>query len=535
MSFKRAVVTAVILTATGIGAGVTAVPAFARGDTTIPAEFPPRSFEGRQYVDSRGCVYIRASTGGLVDWIPRVTRTREHICNAKPTFAGGFDRNLPVIPDAAPAAGGGVPTTVIATAPAAAPKPSAQPAAAPAPAPVRTVAKAPVASAAASAPKPRAPRFTLSSIFGTDASSAASSPTPRVAAPRPMPVPVIAPKPVRPAPVAPRVASVPVAPACGGGTSVSQRYLGTGSGVRCGPQAQSPIFGSASGSVSSGRANSGRVITGRAPVAAAPAVVPPVVSAVPRAVVQAPAARQVRAPVATTSVAAAPVLAPTRQPGDPVPVKVTPSKQAAQKTDPTEYVQVPGSQGRIAPRHVYEWQQKHAVTSGVPAGYRPLWQDDRLNPNRAHQTASGKAAMDLIWSQTVPRQLIDRVSGRDVTRHYPGLEYPHTSYAQQRSSVVVSSKSHAATAPVARKVAKQAAPKATSRTYVQVATFAQPDNAQRTAGALAAKGLPMRIWSAKRGGKPVQLVLVGPFADRGHATAALSIVRRSGFGDAYLR
>jgi SPOR domain len=57
--------------------------ALAEGMT--PAELPPADYAGQQYVDSRGCMFVRAGTGGRVVWVPRVSRDGALICSNPPS------------------------------------------------------------------------------------------------------------------------------------------------------------------------------------------------------------------------------------------------------------------------------------------------------------------------------------------------------------------------------------------------------------------------------------------------------------------
>ncbi|MEP3333702.1 hypothetical protein [Sedimentitalea sp.] len=44
--------------------------------------------------------------------------------------------------------------------------------------------------------------------------------------------------------------------------------------------------------------------------------------------------------------------------------------------------------------------------AAVPPGYKSAWNDNRLNPNRGRGTAHGDVQSDQVWSQTVPRVLM---------------------------------------------------------------------------------------------------------------------------------
>lgn len=462
-----------------------------------PAEIPPASFKANQYVDSKGCVYIRAGVDGNTNWVPRVSRSRKVVCGLSPSLGSG-----------AAAAGTAVAATtniakpveigVNSTSPKS-PAPSAatqtvRPARATvasvlAPKPVRTVAStaaAPRTRTTAAAPQVR--RVNIPQPSGVRApqrmtqTARVQAPSQQVRQPR---VIRVAPQAQTTAPrrvaVQPRTASTQT---CRGASAVSQRYIGgRGNPVRCGPQAGSLVTTRA-GDVRGGtfRSANGQTLSA---------------------------------------------------------ASVSPN-------------------ARVVPRHVYEEQQASRVNSPTPKGYRQAWDDDRLNSKRAHQSLAGKAQTDLIWTQTVPRRLIVRSTGRDVTRSFPGLLYPYTSQAEQATALrqgaqiqrrVVSSKGTTTKRVVRQKtVVKQqttrvatrsSAPRkpaqAAGKRFIQVGTFGVAGNAQNTAQRLQRMGLPVRIGKFSRGGKQMRIVLAGPFGSSAHTNGALTAVRNAGFRDAFAR
>ncbi len=171
----------------------------------VPAELPPATFSGDQYVDSRGCIFIRAGVGGNTQWIPRVGRDRQQLCGFQPSLSG---RAAAAATPANPAEREGV--VIIGGTPS---TPSTQPA------------QQPATTARTTAPTT------------TTRPAAASTPAIRVitggaTAPRT----TTAPAATRPAVTTAPTVTAPAGGGCPGVTGLTARYL-TG---RCGPQAVHP-------------------------------------------------------------------------------------------------------------------------------------------------------------------------------------------------------------------------------------------------------------------------------------------------------
>jgi len=265
MQFTRAIAIALIASISGLQA---ANAMSLRGDGK-PAEYPSSSFKGNQYVDSRGCVFVRAGVNSGTNWVPRVTRDRKLVCGFKPTLTAEQRQST------------SAPTEVV--------------------------------------------KITL-------------EPT---AAPKPIAKPVVMAKP-KPAPV--------------------------------------------------------RVVPAQKPLSALKTTAAPV--------------KVVAAPSRTIAVK------PHQPKADPMPKVVTSSVfssrpermfNAKPRRGDIVYEGFVDGDVRVVPKHVYEQRQNTKVK--IPKGYRTVWKDDRLNPHRAEQTFNGKAKMDAIWTQTVPRRLISKPAG----------------------------------------------------------------------------------------------------------------------------
>lgn len=422
--------------------GIHAVNAKTLRNSGEPAEFPPGSYKGKQYVDSNGCVFIRAGIDGNVTWVPRVSRDRKVICGFKPSVTAAAG-TAPVNNN---------PKVVEITLPPVAAKP----------APVRSVVRsAPVR-------KTVKPRVIARSRYAPV--MVAPAPAPQAAAVRTSTYQI----------PAERTRIVGPVDNCDGISDLSSQYMRhPGFSVRCGPQGVSPVANLYKG---------GRFRTAEAPLLNAGTMNLP--------------GQDRRA--------------------------VGGSYRAGYRETVT--AGTVGPNVRVVRRHIAEERDRNRIAATIPKGYRPVWNDDRLNQKRTNGTFAGKAQMDLVWSKSVPRRLIDRATGQDVTGLYPRLVYPNTNVAivsRAATAVpVISSRNTPATRHLQRD---------TIRASVQVGAYRDAATAQRIARKVRGFGLPVRIGIQTSNGQQLRLVVAGPFRSQSQLNAALGKVQRGGYRGAFIR
>ncbi len=393
----------------------TAATALTLAQAATPAETPPGSYSKDVYVDSRGCVYVRASIGSAVNWVPRLSRDRETVvCGMTPSAAVASTTATPPAPPAPPP-----PAAVMA-------------------------ARAPSASAMHDVPAPQPASYAMP-VPGAGQGAGSYVGTGTTAVTRTMEVTC----PTDGSSARVRIGGDTVAVSCPPGMTRATSYVVThadGSRSRLVAHPAQAGTGLATGHAQPG----GRVIIGGVPPGAP-----------------------------NTAFGNGYGITTSAGPVDPVPNSA--------------YTAVPAATGRPVQ---------------IPAGYRPAWEDDRLNPYRGPRTPYGDAQMGAVLDTSkVPMTAAETTAVRTATVR----------------TVVVSKSQPDAAAP-APKVAPGAR-------YVQVGAFGVAGNATKALANLRGLGFGAATARTRSG---LTLVMAGPFASTADLKRALNTLRGY-YPDAYTR